>query len=84
MGRRPMTDEEWPDDYVDPLQRDFEEFISETFARTHNGEASIVVAVAEAADSEFARMYEISPGYIEHHVSCGLGVPKAQAADSET
>jgi hypothetical protein len=74
-----MTDEAWPDDYVDPLQQEFEELITETVARVRNGEVAIEIAVAEAADSEFARMYEMSPGFIGHHVSCGLGASDPQA-----
>lgn len=74
-----MTDEAWPDAYVDPLQREFEELIAKTVARISNGEVAVEIAAAEAADSEFARMYELSPGFIGHHVSCGLGASAPQA-----
>lgn len=74
-----MTDEAWPDDYVDPLQQELEELIVERVARVRNGEVVVAVAVAEAADSDFAKMYEMSPGFIGHLVTCGLGASEPQA-----
>lgn len=73
-----MTDEAWPDEYVDPLQREFEELIAETVTRVRNGEVAVEVAAAETAGSEFARMFELSPGFIGHHVSCEMGASELQ------
>lgn len=74
-----MRDEVWPDDHADPLQQEFKELITGTVARIRSGEVAIEIAVVEAADSEFARMYEMSPGFIEHHVSSALGASEPRA-----
>lgn len=60
--------------------QEFHEFVSESAAKVRNGEATIEAAVAEAADSDFARLYDLSPGYIEHHVSCYLERPEPQVS----
>jgi len=60
---------EWPVDYVDPYQEMLADFVSDIEAKVRNGESTLEAALSEAAESEFARTYGLSEGFIAGHVS---------------
>lgn len=73
-----MSNEVWPKKYAHPQMQELHEFISESAVKVRDGEATIEAAVEEAANSDLAKLYDLSPSWIEHHVSCFLERPEFQ------